>query len=78
MRFTSHIHKIKQEKRTSACVYKLESNDSPKFYINQTGASFKTRHAEHLKALTQPLIKSNFAEHIFSTHHTYTNNEINL
>ena len=24
---------------------------------------------EHIKALTQPLIKSNFAEHIFNTQH---------
>ena len=27
---------------------------------------------------TQPLIKSNFAEHIFNTHHTFTNIETNL
>ena len=27
---------------------------------------------------TQQLIKSNFAEHIFNTHHTYTNIETNL
>jgi hypothetical protein len=33
---------------------------------------------EHIKALTQALIKSNFAEHIFNTHHTYTNIETNL
>ena len=33
---------------------------------------------EYIKALTQPLIKSNFAEHIFNTHHTYINIETNL
>ena len=32
----------------------------------------------NIKALTQQLIKSNFAEHIFNTHHTYTNTETNL
>ena len=31
-----------------------------------------------MEALTQPLIKSNFAEHTFNTHHTYTNIEANL
>ena len=30
------------------------------------------------KAQTQPLIKSNFAEHTLNTHHTYTNIETNL
>ena len=29
-------------------------------------------------SLTQPLIKSNFAEHIFITHHTFTDIETNL
>ena len=38
----------------------------------------ETRYTEHIKALTQPLIKSNFAEHIFNTHHTCTNIETNL
>ena len=34
--------------------------------------------SKHIKALTQPLIKSNFAEHIFNTHHTFTDIETNL
>ena len=38
----------------------------------------KTIYTEHIQAVTQPLIKSNFAEHIFNTHHTYTNIETNL
>jgi hypothetical protein len=63
----THIHR---------CI--LKSNNCPKFYIGQTGRSFKTQYTEHVKALTQPLIKSNFAEHIFSIHHTYTNIETNL
>ena len=37
-----------------------------------------TRYTEHIRALTQPLIKSNFAEHIFNTHHTFTDIETNL
>ena len=37
-----------------------------------------TRYTEDIKALTQPLIKSNFAEHIFNTHHTFTDIETNL
>jgi hypothetical protein len=49
-----------------------------KLYIGQTGRSFNTRYTENTKALTQPLTKSNFAEHIFNAHHTYTNIETNL
>ena len=56
----------------------LKCNDCPKYYNGQTGISFKTRYTEHIKALTLPLIKSNFAEHIFNTHHRYTNIETNL
>ena len=52
--------------------------DSSKFFNGQTGRSFKTRYTEHIKAFTQPLIKSNLAEHIFNTHHAYTNIETNL
>ena len=68
-------HNTKLEKHTSTCVYKLKCNDCPKFYIGQTGRSFKTQYIEHIEALTQPLIKLNFAEHIFNTHHTHTNIE---
>ena len=49
------------EKHISTGVYKLKCNDCPNYYIGQTGRSFKTRYTEHIKALTQPLIKSNFA-----------------
>ena len=42
------------------------------------GRSFITRYTEHIKTLTQSLKKSNFAEHIFNTHHTYTVIETNL
>ena len=58
-------------------VYKLKCNDCPNYYIGQTGRYFKTRYTEYIKALTQPLIKSNFAEHIFNTHHTHTVIETN-
>ena len=44
----------------------------------QTDSYFKTWHIEHIKALTQPLIKSNFAEHTFNTNGTYAIFEINL
>ena len=32
-------------------------------------------YTKDMKALTQSLVKSNFAEHIFNTHHNYTNVE---
>ena len=59
-------------------VYKLKCNDCPKYYIGQTGRSFKTWYTEQIKALTQLLMKSNFAEHILNTHHTYTDIKTNL
>ena len=45
---------------------------------SELNIKYKTRYTEHIKALTQPLIKSNFAEHIFNTHHTFTDIETNL
>ena len=48
---------------------KHKCSDCPKFYIGQTGRSFITRYTEHIKTLTQPLMISNFAEHIFNTYH---------
>ena len=76
---TVHMKKTtqntKHEKHTSTGVYKLKCNDYPKYCIGQTGRSFKTR---YIKALTQPLIKSKFGEHIFNIHHTYTDIKTNL
>ena len=72
------MHNTKHEKHTSTGVYKLKWDDCPKYYIGQTGRSFKTRYTEHIKALLQQLIKSNFAEHIFNTHHSFTDIETNL
>ena len=64
-------YNVKQEKYTSTGTYKLKCNECPKLYIDQTGRSFKTQYTEHIKALTQALTKSNMAEHIFDTNHTY-------
>ena len=41
------------------------------FFQNMTHRTYRSTH-------TTSIIKSNFAEHIFSTHHTYTNIETNL
>ena len=41
------------------------------FYTDQTDI-------EDIKALTEPLMKSNFTEHIFFTNYTFTNIETNL
>ena len=73
------MHYTKHEKHTSTGYTNLNVNkDCPKYYIDQTGRAFKIQFTEHIKALTQPLIKSNFAQHIFNTHHSYTNIKINL
>ena len=52
---TTHI--TKQDKHTFTDAYKLKCNDYHNFYIGQTCESFKTQYTEHIKALTQPLIK---------------------
>ena len=51
------MNNTKHEKHTSTGVYKLKCKDRPKYYIDQTGRSFRIRYTEHIKALTQPLIK---------------------
>ena len=65
---------------TSTGVYKLKFNGCSKFYISQTGRSFKTWYIEHtsIQSLTKPLIKSTFAEHILNIHHIYTKIQTNL
>ena len=49
----THHNKSTHEKHTSPGVHKLKCNDRPKFYISQTGRSFKTRYTEHIEALTK-------------------------
>ena len=65
-------------KYTQTGIYKLTCNDCPCFYIGQTGRSFSTRFKEHTKALTQPYINSNYAEHLINNNHNYTNIETNM
>lgn len=58
-------------------VYKVKCNDCPKYYIGQTGRSFRTRFKEHLpkKTVTQ---KSNYAEHLVQCGHNYSSLTNNL
>ena len=48
------------------------------FNKTKAGRSFRMQYTEHIKALTQPVIKLNFAERIFNTNHAYTNIGTNL
>ena len=51
------------------------------FYIGQTGRCFKSRFREHIQALksnNQTSMKSNFAEHLLSTNHSYQDIDNNL
>lgn len=62
-------------------IYKINCTDCEHFYIGQTGRSFKSRFKEHIQALksnNRTSMKSNFAEHLLSTNHNYTNLKNNM
>ena len=57
----------------------MKCNDCPAFYIGQTGREFHIRYKEHLpKIKTTSDQKSNFAQHLVSNNHNYTDFETNL
>ena len=62
-------------------IYKINCQDCTKFYIGQTGRAFKTRYAEHIQAIKSNNMtsqRSNFAEHILQSDHTYGNIKENM
>jgi hypothetical protein len=58
-------------------VYKIHCNECPKYYIGQTGRSFRTRFKEHLPKNTSAQ-KSNYADHLIESGHNYKSLEDNL
>ena len=72
----NNSHKIKKYNKTG--VYKLTCSNCNKFYIGQTGRPFTIGYNKHRKTINHPYIKSNFAEHILSTRHKYTNIQIQI
>ena len=73
---SKHTHKA-QNKFDLPGVYKLNCSDCNKFYIGQTGCSFKQRYIEHTKAL-HSTTESTFANHPIETNHTYKNIDKNM
>ena len=62
-------------------IYKIKCSDCPKYYIGQTGRSFKRRFNEHIQAIksnNQTTQKSAFADHVLKTDHKYKNHEENM
>ena len=62
-------------------IYKINCTDCDKFYIGQTGRTFKKRYSEHIQAIksnNKTTQKSSFAEHILENNHSYKNIEDNL
>lgn len=59
-------------------VYKLNCDDCPRYYIGQTSRSFKKRFKEHLPKHRANQQTSNFAEHLISENHNYTNIDKNM
>ena len=58
-------------------VYKLNCSNCNKFYIGQTGRSFKNRYIEHTKAL-HSTTESTFVNHHIEANHTYKNIDNNM
>ena len=73
---SKHTHKA-QNKFDLPGVYKLNWSDCNKFYIDQTGRSFKQRYIEHTKALNSTT-ESTFANHLIEAIHTYKNIDNNM
>ena len=63
------------EKRTG--VYKMICDDCDMHYIGQTGRGFFERYKEHLPTSISNTNKSNYAKHLVSLNHNYTNFEAN-
>ena len=63
------------EKRTG--VYKMMCDDCNMHYIGQTGRTFFERYKEHLPTSISNINKSNYAKHLVSLNHNYTNFEAN-
>lgn len=62
-------------------LYKINCSDCPKFYIGQTGRTFKKRFNEHIQALrsnNSTSLKSTFAEHLLEDNHNYKNISENM
>ena len=58
-------------------LYKLNCSNFSKFYIGQTGRSFKQRYIEHTKPL-HTATESKFANHLIEANHTYKNIDNNM
>lgn len=64
-------HNHSENKFEGTGVYKLNCSSCPKFYIGQTGRSFKTRYKEHLPK-NQNYNQSTFAEHLIQEDHSFS------
>ena len=73
---SKHTHKA-QNKFDLPGVYKLNCLNCNKFYIGQTGRSFKQRYIEHTEAL-HTTTESTFANHLIEANHTYKNIDNNM
>ena len=76
IQYFHNTHKA-QNKFDLPGIYKLNSSNCNKFYIDQTGRSFKQRHIEHTKAL-HTTTESTFANHLIEANHTYKNIDSNM
>lgn len=74
-----HNLNLKTDLHHKSGIYKLNCSVCPKFYIGQTGRSFKIRYREHMDALRlKNLNKSTFATHMAEHGETELNIEENL
>ena len=65
------------DKYNTSGIYKLKCTDCEKFYIGQTGRTFKQRYKEHIQALKSKS-ESTYANHLLNTGHTHTDINTNM
>ena len=69
-----NLNHDQKDKFNKSGVYEIKCSECDKFYIGQTGRSFKLRFNEHIQALksnNKTSMKSNFAEHLLDKNHSY-------
>lgn len=75
-KFTTH--QSTKNKYDSTGIYKIKCSDCSKYYVGQTGRSFKTRAAEHLPKPKLDKQRSSYAQHLIDYNHNYHGIENNL
>jgi hypothetical protein len=75
---SKHLNTSHKKINNDSGIYRLNCSNCPKFYIGQTGRSFKKRFSEHLPKKSLKIQRSKFAEHLINCNHSVNSMEENL